>query len=199
MKGNAVRVLNLLVVLSVLVNSALAQTRPRQVEPRGQQDEDVLRIDTTLVTVPVGVRDRNGKFITDLQQNDFRIYEDGIEQKVAYFATVDKPFTVILVLDTSASTWSKLDQIREAAKAFVQQLPSEDQVMVTSFGMGLKVQCEVTGDRQKIRKAIDKTGRGLSTHLYDAMENVMQDRKPSAAQTRTVATNGAVSRRLKVR
>lgn len=173
MKANAVRVINLLVVLSVLANSALAQTRPRQIEPRGQQDEEVLRIDTTLVTVPVSVRDRNGKFITDLQQNDFRIYEDGIEQKVAYFATIDKPFTVILVLDTSASTWSKLDQIREAAKAFVEQLPSEDQVMVTSFGMGLKIQCEVTGDRQKIRKAIDKTGRGLSTHLYDAMQKIM--------------------------
>jgi len=133
----------------------------------------VLRIDTTLVTVPVIVRDRNGRFISDLQQDDFRIYEDGIEQKVAYFASIDKPFSVVLVLDTSASTWSKLGQIREAANAFVEQLPSQDQVMVVSFGMGVKIQCDVTGDRQKIRKAIDNTGRGLSTHLYDAMQKIM--------------------------
>jgi Ca-activated chloride channel family protein len=137
------------------------------------QGDEVLRIETTLVTVPVSARDRNRKFINDLQQGDFHIYENGIEQKVAYFATTDAPFTVVLVLDTSASTWSKLGEIREAAKAFVEQLPLEDQVMVTSFGMGLKVQCEATNDRQKIRRAIEDTGRGLSTHLYDAMQKIM--------------------------
>jgi len=138
------------------------------------QDLDVVRIDTNLVTVPVSVVDRDGRYIPDLQQEDFQIAEDGVEQVIAYFGTVEKPFTVVLLIDTSASTWSKLGEIKDAAAVFVEQLRPDDQVMVVSFGMGVKVQCEATNDRRKIRKAIQATGKGLSTHLYDAMENVMK-------------------------
>src|SRR5205814_7715608 len=74
----------------------------------GQAQLDVVRIDTTLVTIPVSVLDRNGRFIPDLQVEDFHIYEEGIEQEIAYFASTERPFTVILMLDTSASTWSRL-------------------------------------------------------------------------------------------
>jgi VWFA-related protein len=192
------RALRVFLLGAVVCNGAFAQTRPRQVHtppvntssdparrteveektseavtPANKGDE-VLRIDTTLVLVPLSVHDRNGRSLVDLQQDDFHIYEDGVEQTVAYFATVEKPFTVVLMLDTSASTWSKLGLIKDAAKIFVEQLRAEDQVMVISFGMGLKVQCEPTSDRQKIRKAIAGTGRGLSTHLYDAMQKVMR-------------------------
>jgi Ca-activated chloride channel family protein len=140
----------------------------------GQEGLDVVRIDTTLVTVPVSVLDRNGRFIPDLQKQDFDIYEDGIEQDIAYFAPIETPFTVILMLDTSASTWSKLGQIKDAAKAFVEQLRPDDQVGVISFGMGVKVQSEPTSNRKKIRKGIEDTSRGLSTHLYDAMDKLMK-------------------------
>jgi Ca-activated chloride channel homolog len=194
MRENIISIFKCLVLFFLLASGSYSQTRPRQVGPsvapspapgtsgveleeknqsRNLDPADVLKIDTTLVTVPVSVRDRSGKFIVDLQPTDFEIFENGIQQQVAYFATMDTPFTVVLVLDTSASTWSKLGQIRDAAKAFVDQLPPEDQVMVTSFGMGLKIQCEATSDRQKIRKAIDDTNRGLSTHLYDAMHKIM--------------------------
>ena len=106
-----------------------------------QEEGDVVRTDTTLVTVPVSVIDRDGRYISDLRKEDFHIYEDGVEQEVAYFGAVEKPFTVILMLDTSASTWSKLGQIRDAARVFVEQLRPEDRVMVVSFAMGVKVQC----------------------------------------------------------
>ncbi|CAN5749380.1 hypothetical protein BH18ACI4_BH18ACI4_05300 [soil metagenome] len=135
---------------------------------------DVIRVNTTLVTVPVNVLDRDGRYIPDLQKEDFHVYEEGVEQELAYFATAEKAVTVILMIDTSASTWSKLDQIKDAAWAFVEQLRAEDQVMVVSFGRGLTIKCEATADRQKIRKAIKGTGKGLSTHLYDAMNKLMQ-------------------------
>ncbi len=134
----------------------------------------MLRIDTTLVTVPVSVVDRDGSFVPNLQQQDFHIYEDGVEQDIAYFAPTEKPFTVVLMLDTSASTWSKLGQIKDAAKSFVAQLRPDDQVMVISFGMGVRIHCDPTSDRQKIRKGIENVSRGLSTHLYDAMEKLMK-------------------------
>jgi Ca-activated chloride channel homolog len=136
-------------------------------------DGEVLRVDTTLVTVPVSAMGRDGRYITDLQKADFRLFENGVEQEIAYFAEVEKPFTVVLVLDTSASMWSKLGTIKDAAAAFVEQLRPDDQVAVISFGRGLKVWCEVTGDRQKIRKSIGDVGKGLSTRLYDAMDKVM--------------------------
>ena len=146
---------------------------PGQEKQEEIEEGEVVRIETTLVTVPVSVTDRNGRYIADLQKEDFHIYEDGVEQEVAYFATVEKPFTVVLMLDTSASTWSKLGQIRDAAKAFVEQLRPDDHVMVVSFARGFTVKCEPTSDREKIRKAIESTGKGLSTHLYDAMANLM--------------------------
>jgi Ca-activated chloride channel family protein len=150
--------------------------QPTVVSSGGGQDLDVVRIDTNLVTVPVSVVDRDGRYISDLQKEDFQLSEDGVEQEIAYFGTVEKPFTVVLMIDTSASTWSKLGQIKNAAEVFVNQLRPDDQVMVVSFGMGVKIQCEPTSDRRKIRKAIQATGRGLSTQLYDAMENVMKKR-----------------------
>jgi len=135
---------------------------------------DVLRIETTLVTLPVSVTDRLGRYIPDLQKQDFHVYEEDGEQHIAYFAAVEKPFTVVLMIDTSASNWSKLGQIRAASKAFVEQLRPDDQVMIVSFAGGLTIECDATKDRQKIRKGIEKTGKGLSTHLYEAMDKVMQ-------------------------
>ncbi|MCM3904831.1 MAG: VWA domain-containing protein [Pyrinomonadaceae bacterium] len=142
--------------------------------PEEVGEGEIVSVNTTLVTVPVSVMDRHGTYIADLSKEDFRIFENGVEQEVAYFAAVEKPFTVVLMLDTSASTWSKLGQIRDAAIAFVEQLRPDDQVMVVSFARGLTIKCEATIDRQKIRKAIRGTGRGLSTHLYDAMDKVME-------------------------
>ncbi|HEX8746038.1 MAG TPA: VWA domain-containing protein, partial [Pyrinomonadaceae bacterium] len=148
-------------------------------QPQATQEEvgegDVVRVNTTLVTVPVSITDRDGRYIPDLQKDDFHIYEEGVEQQVAYFAATEKPFTVILMLDTSASTWSKLGRIKEAALAFVEQLRPDDQVMVVSFARGLTIKCEATTDREKIRKAIEGTGRGLSTRLYDAMDKLVQN------------------------
>ncbi|HEX8179619.1 MAG TPA: VWA domain-containing protein [Pyrinomonadaceae bacterium] len=151
-----------------------AAQQPKPTATREEVDEgEVVRVETTLVTIPVSITDRDGRYIPDLRKEDFRIYEDGVEQEIAYFAAVEKPFTVVLMLDTSSSVWRELGRIRRAAHAFVAQLRPEDQVMVTSFAGGLTIHSEATGDRQKIKKAIDDVGRGLSTHLYDAMSAMM--------------------------
>jgi VWFA-related protein len=148
---------------------------PAQSQTREEVDaNEVVRVETTLVTIPVSIMDRDGRYIPDLRKEDFRIYENGVEQPVAYFAAVEKPFTVVLMIDTSSSVWQKLGRIRDAAEAFVAQLRPDDQVMVVSFASGLTVKCEPTSDRQKIRKAIRDTGRGLSTHLYEAMDALMR-------------------------
>ena len=142
--------------------------------PQGEAIEgDVLRIDTNLVTVPVSVRDRSGRYIPDLAREDFHVFEEGIEQKITYFAAVDQPFTVVLLMDTSRSTNFRLEDIQDAAIAFVNQLRSDDQVMVISFDDDIKVLSDPTNDFDKLTKAIRRTRTGGGTRLYDAVEQVI--------------------------
>ncbi len=135
---------------------------------------DVLRVNTALVTVPVSVMDRNGKYIPDLSREDFHIFDEGIEQRVAYFATVDQPFTVALVIDTSGSTDFRLEDIQQAAIAFVNQLKPEDRVMIISFDDQINVLTRPISDRDELIKAIRRTRTGGGTRLYDAVDQVIK-------------------------
>jgi Ca-activated chloride channel family protein len=139
-------------------------------------DGDVIKVDTDLVTIPVSVYDRNGVYIPNLRQSDFKIFEDGIEQEIAYFGKTDVPFTVILLLDTSPSTEYKIDQIRDAARSFVDKLGPQDTVMVVEFAWNVHVLCEPTQDRQVISKAIGKADFGEGTSLYDAVDYALRKR-----------------------
>ena len=145
-------------------------------EPEEVDEGDVVRVSTSLVSIPVSVMDRSGRFIPNLRQQDFRIYEEGVEHEVAYFATVEKPFTVALVIDTSASTRFRLDEIQDAAIAFVNQLRREDRVLVVSFDEEVRVLAEATNDRYRLHDAIRRTRTGGGTRLYDAVDLVINQR-----------------------
>lgn len=133
-------------------------------------DEDVITVETSLITIPVAVNDRNGFYIANLGKENFKIFEDGVEQEVAYFGTTDQPFTVVLLIDVSPSTSYKIEDIQAAASAFVKQLQPQDKVMVIEFDSSVHVLTEITGDRDKIYKAIRRTGFGDGTSLYDAVD-----------------------------
>ena len=177
---------SLVVLLCGCAITVLPQGRARRVEQTTissaagtvvpEESGEVVRVDTTLVTVPVSVMDRDGRYIYDLRKEDFRLFEDGVEQDVAFFESVEKPFTVVLMLDTSSSTWLKHEQIKRAAAAFIDQLRPDDRVMIVSFASGLTVECEPTSDRLKLTEAIQRVGRGFNTKLYDAVAWVMKER-----------------------
>ena len=134
------------------------------------QEVESLKTDTNLVTVPVIATTRDGIYIPDLRQEEFSIAEDGQQQQIAFFATVNTPFHVVLMLDTSASTEQKLGEIKRAAATFVEQLQSADRVKVISFDNDLRELCEFTNDRAVLRNAIYRTVSGQGTRLYDAFE-----------------------------
>jgi VWFA-related protein len=157
------------------------QSAPRESLPKGNEPEeleagDVIRVNTTLITVPVSVMDRDGKYIPNLRQQDFHIYEDGVEHQVAYFASVEKPFTVALLIDTSGSTRFRLDEIQRAAIAFVNQLRVDDRVMVVSFDDDIRVLAEATSNRSALYNAIRNVQPGEGTRLYDAVDFIINQR-----------------------
>src|SRR5690242_11899876 len=104
-----------------------------------QLEEDVIRVNTTLVTLPVKVTNRHGEVAYDLKQPQFRVFENGVEQEIVYFEapqasddlqTTPRPLTVALMLDISDSTEFKLAKIQAAALAFVDLLRTGDRVLV---------------------------------------------------------------------
>src|SRR6266496_2316547 len=142
--------------------------------PEEVGEGDIVRIETTLVTIPVSVMDRDGKYIPNLRKEDFRIWEDGVEQQVAYFASTEKPFTVVLMIDTSGSTRFKLQEIQDAAITFVDQLRPDDRVMVVSFSDKVRVLTpQPTTDHNALSYAIRQTEPGSGTRLYDAVDQVI--------------------------
>jgi Ca-activated chloride channel family protein len=154
--------------------------------PEDVEAGDVIRVNTTLVTLPVSVMDRDGRYIPNLGKGDFRLWEDGVEQDVAFFSSVDKPFSVVLMLDTSGSTRFRLEDIQDAAITFVNQLRQDDQVMVVSFDDQVRVLTEFTNERYRLRDAIRRTRPGNGTKLYDAVDLVMNQRLNSVAGRKAI-------------
>jgi|SRR5215472_3729619 len=144
------------------------QARPQDPQ-RAAQEPGALKLETTLVTVPVVASDKNGNYIPDLKKEDFTISEDGVNQEIAFFAAVKEPFNVVLMLDMSASTGDEHRQIQKAARDFVDQLEPADSVKVISFDDEVRDLCEFTNDRTALKKVIDQTQPGQGTKLYDAV------------------------------
>lgn len=167
------------------------------------QDAGTIKLDTSLVLIPVSVLDRDGKFIPNLTKDDFEIFEDGIKQEIDHFSSVEAPFNVVLLLDTSGSTRFKVEDMQRAALAFVDQLRAQDRVMVVSFDSRVYIDSEFTGDRTQLRRAIQQTRTGGSTRLYDAVDlvltkrlNQMPGRKAIVLFTDGVDTNSALATAL---
>jgi VWFA-related protein len=133
------------------------------------QDVETVKVETNLVTVPVIVSDRGDRYIPDLKQEEFTVYEDGVKQEISFFETVTAPFHVVLMIDTSASTQDKLGQIQQAAIAFTEQLQKADRVKVLSFADSVRDLSDFTSDRAVLQWAIRGTRPGQGTKLYDAM------------------------------
>ena len=157
--------------------SSAAASNVSPAGPEEVSEGDVVRVDTSLVTVPVSVLDRQGRFVPNLRQEDFSILENGTEQSIAYFEPAEKPFTVALLLDTSPSTKFHLSEIKEAAIAFAKQLRPEDRLLVISFSHEVLLLTEATNDISMITQVVlANVKEGDSTRLYDAVHLATKER-----------------------
>jgi len=141
----------------------------------GDSDEEI-RVETNLVTMPVSVLDRDGRFVSGLNQRDFEIFENGEKQKIEYFQSVEQPFTVVLMIDVSPSTAFRMDEIQNAAITFVNLLRPADRVMVIAFDESVRVLSEPTNNRAQLRNAIYMAQFGDGTSLYEAVDDALNQR-----------------------
>ena len=113
----------LFLILAAAAASVLAQ----------DDKSETIRIDTSLVNIPVIVSDRNDRYMPGLAKANFRVYQDGVEQTIELFNNDAAPMNVVLALDTSRSTAGVLGKIKKAARKFIKDLGPEDRCMVVTF------------------------------------------------------------------
>ena len=154
-------------------NRTQSGSRPKSEESEQVSEGDVLRVTTNLVTIPLSVRALNGTYLFDLRKEEFRIYEDGVQQEIGQFSSVERPFSVVLLIDTSSSTEADLARIKDAIHAFIAQLRPLDSVLPVLFaGQVTPLLQKPTSNRTVLRDTIDKarSDRGNNgTRLYDAI------------------------------
>jgi len=146
---------------------------------------DVIRVDSQLVTLNISVVDRStNRGFTGLVQTDFKLFEDGEEQRIVQFESSSAPFDLVLLIDLSGSTKDVVKLIRAAAIRFVEAARPADRIGVITFAGDARVVSQLTADRELLRQRIETidTARG-DTKLYDAtnfaMEEVLKESKKS--------------------
>ena len=126
--------------------------------------------------MPAEVLDRNGRYLGHLRKDDFRIYENGVEQDLAYFASVEQPFTVALLLYVSGSTQSQLSAIRTAANTFIKGLRPNDRLLLISFDGKINILTEAVTLAELRKKKLRLDALNDGTVLYDTMGFVLNQR-----------------------
>lgn len=159
--------------------------------------DEVIRVDTQLVDVPVAVTNASGLPVRGLSKANFVIFEDGVKQDIVDFSTTAEPFEVALLLDTSGSTRNDLQLIQQAAASFIASLRPGDRVAIIAFATErtdtastpvVRVMSELTGDRTQLTAALSRVSTSAGTPYYDALnevaDRIFRDEPPEAFRGR---------------
>jgi VWFA-related protein len=141
----------------------------------GTDGNPTFKVNVDWVFLNVSVRDRStSRTIADLRQDDFQVYEDGVEQSVDHFQPTEVPFNLLLLLDISGSTESYLDLVKEASIDFTRQLKANDRIAVAVFNSRPQMVQNFTSDRGAVETAIRRIRSGGGTAFYDALETSIE-------------------------
>jgi VWFA-related protein len=164
--------------------------------PEEVSEDDVIRVDTELVSVNVSVVDRGtSRGVNDLTKDDFRMYEDNAAQQILHFDSSSAPFNLVLLVDLSGSTTKVVDLIKAAALHFVEAARPFDRIGVITFAGGQVVVSPLTTDHAALRERINGIRKPEgSTKLYDslafAMDEVFREAKDSRRNAIVVISDG---------
>jgi VWFA-related protein len=142
---------------------------------QAQEPEDVVRVDTALVQLNVGVVDARGQSIRSLSKTDFTVYEDGVKQPILNFEPTEAPFSLVLLLDMSGSTVNFRPQLKQAVGRFLDALSPADRVAVIQFNKKVKTLSGFTDNMAKTAYAIQIAEGAGETYLYDALRYALKE------------------------
>ncbi|MDQ1637848.1 MAG: Ca-activated chloride channel [Pyrinomonadaceae bacterium] len=197
---------SILALLFFLIGTAcVASTQAQNPSPKPtpQKDEqeidpdDVISVSTTEVLLPVTVRDRSGRLVTDLSRKDFRVFENGIEQALSDLSLRQVPVDVVLMIDASSSAAKNLDDFRVAAEGFAAHLDAEDRVSLIQFDDRVALLQDWTRSLVQLHRALKRVAPGTFTRFHDAVLLASRDQlaRPTARHAVIVLTDGIDSGR----
>lgn len=162
------------------MSRALRRSNPQLIRPQRDQsppvnpadagEEGALKLETHLINLNVSATDRDGRAIPGLNQDDFSIYEDGVPQRISFFAPERSPFNLVLLIDLSGSMKDEIELIKETALHFVDVISAQDNVAVITFTTDVTVVSHLTKDRDDLRESIEyMLAPAGGTAFYDAL------------------------------
>jgi Ca-activated chloride channel family protein len=135
------------------------------------------RADSNLVVIPVSVTDTLNRFVLGLSKDDFKVFDNGVEQPIAHFSGEDVPLSIGLVFDISGSMDYKLSTSAEAAANFLKTLNANDEAFLVEFNDKPDLRVPFTGQTQEIRAALQNLQPNGLTALLDAVKFALNEMK----------------------
>jgi Ca-activated chloride channel homolog len=184
-------------MLFVIVSSIISSRAVKLQDSQEVDDGETISVRTTEVILPVTVRDSTGRLVTNLTRKDFRIWEEGREQKLSDLVFQKVPVDVLLMIDSSSSVAPYFDDFRKAADEFASWLSPEDRIGLLKFDDKVELLQDWTTQRTQLRRSLRRLTPGIFTKFNDALylasrEQFKQDRRRHAI---VVLTDGIDSGR----
>jgi VWFA-related protein len=172
-----------LLIAAVALTALGAAVAAQQDKPQPQSPTPSFRAGIDIVSLNVTVTDGASHYVTDLEEPDFQIFEDGVKQEISFFSRRQQPIALSLLLDSSASMEDKLPTLQTAAGNFVRRLQPNDIAQVIDFDSRVEVRQAFTGNQTDLITAIDRIGAGGSTSLHNAIYIALKELRKVRAVT----------------
>jgi VWFA-related protein len=145
-------------------------TREEREPEREKPEPDAIHLEARLINLNVKATDRSGSSLSSLNKEDFRIFENGVEQQIFYFEPVSAPINLVLLLDLSGSTRESREVMIETAKKFIDSLAPQDRIAVAAFTRKFILASDFTADKKALKKSLEKMNKiEGGTAFYDGM------------------------------
>ncbi|MGE0392682.1 MAG: VWA domain-containing protein [Vicinamibacterales bacterium] len=148
-----------------------------------QDPERTFRAGVDIVSLSVTVTDPASRYIVDLEQKDFSVFEDGVKQDLTFFNRKQQPLALSLLLDSSASMEGRMATLQAAAANFVRRLQPGDLAQVVDFDSRVEIRQRFTNRQEELEAAIRQTAAGGSTSLHNAIYIALKELKKTQAKT----------------
>lgn len=168
-----------LVACSIATAIIAGSMPPRRVEaqaaPAGQREKpkiekpQIFKAGVDVVSLNVTVVDNQNRYVTDITESEFTVFEDGTKQELTFFNRTSLPIALSLLIDTSASMENRLGMAQEAAIGFVRRLRPQDYAQVVDFDSRVEIAQNFTNQQLELERAIRATSAGGSTSLHNAL------------------------------